>query len=201
MLKTVPNYCHLSRTQRFRVEGCDNADLRSNVPECITGKIAYAVDMERQQMSVSVSDMLEDTDYHLRLCHKWSICSGNEAYTLIKRENPFKNTTFHFPRPLPCLCIEGWSSMVDAPRVQVCPFRNRTEELWSGVTFDPEEEALSWEPACPVEAVITLCQRAGDNICADLVNSTQTVGRTKVMYAKVDPHPALCVKVNICLLR
>lgn len=112
-----------------------------------------------------------------------------------------------------------------------------TEQLWSGVTFDPEREALSWEPRCPVKAVITLCRRVGESDCEDLANSTQVIGRRKVRsslfafdaspkrissydddpyaaaeaqcffhwcvclslpqvtYAKVDPHPALCMKV------
>ncbi|XP_061108835.1 putative interleukin-17 receptor E-like isoform X1 [Conger conger] len=194
MLKTFPEYCDMSRVQVYRVQGCDNADLRSHVPSCITGKIAYAVDMDKQEISVGVSDILEDRSYHLRLCRRWDICSGTEAYTLLKREDPYKNATLHFSSPLPCLCIEGWSSVVDAPRVQVCPFKDRTEELWSGVTFDSEREALSWEPGCPVKAVISLCQRKGESICEDLPNSTQVIGRRKVTYAKVDPHPTLCMK-------
>ncbi|KAJ8392262.1 hypothetical protein AAFF_G00078300 [Aldrovandia affinis] len=194
MLKSFPNYCEITRSQVYRVQGCDNADLRSNVPECITGKLAYTVDMEKRELFVGVSDMLEDKDYHLRLCHRWDICTGTEAYTLLKRDASSMSATLPFSSPLPCLCIEGWSSTVDALRVQVCPFRNRTDELWSGVTFDSEREVLSWEPACPVKAVITLCQSQGENVCQDLANSSQTVGRRKVMYSKVDPHPTLCMK-------
>ncbi|KAI1888442.1 hypothetical protein AGOR_G00185180 [Albula goreensis] len=194
MLKTHPEYCDITWSQVYRVQGCGNAVLRSNVPECITGKIAYTVDEVKRELSVTVSDMLEDRDYHLRLCHRWEICSGTEAYTLLKREESLKRATLQYSSPLPCLCIEGWSAMADAPRVQVCPFRNRTEELWSGVTFDPEREALSWEPACPVKAVVTLCQRERGNICHDLANSSQPVGREKVTYSKVDPHPTICMK-------
>ncbi|XP_064198802.1 interleukin-17 receptor E-like protein isoform X1 [Anguilla rostrata] len=193
-LRTFPDYCDTTLSRTYRVQGCDNADLRSHVPSCITGKIAYAVDMDRREISVRVSDMLEDRNYHLRLCHRWDICSETEAYTLLRREDPFKNATLRFFSPLPCLCIEGWTSMVDAPRIQVCPFKNRTEELWSGVTFDSEKGALSWEPGCPVKAVITLCQREGESDCEDLANSTQTTGRKKVTYARVDPHPKLCMK-------
>ncbi|KAG7454700.1 hypothetical protein MATL_G00262540 [Megalops atlanticus] len=193
-VKTVPNYCNVTWSQRYRVQGCYNDDLRNNLPECITGKIAYSVAPERRELSVSVTDMLEDRDYHLRLCHQWHTCMGTGAYTLIKREDPFKNVTFPYVRPLPCLCIEGWSSMVDAPRIQVYPFRNRTEELWTGVTFDPEEEALSWELACPMEVVTTLCYKIGDDSCLDLVNSSQSALKRKVTYSKVDPNPRLCMK-------
>ncbi|KAG9345891.1 hypothetical protein JZ751_009047 [Albula glossodonta] len=196
MLKTHPEYCDITWSQMYRVQGCGNAVLRSNVPECITGKIAYTVDEVKRELSVTVSDMLEDRDYHLRLCHRWEICSGTEAYTLLKREDSLKRATLQYSSPLPCLCIEGWSAMADAPRVQVCPFRNRTEELWSGVTFDPEREALSWEPACPVKAVVTLCQRERGNVCHDLANSSQPVGREKVTYSKVDPHPTICMKAR-----
>ncbi|KAG9342295.1 hypothetical protein JZ751_016797 [Albula glossodonta] len=148
-LKTIPHYCNMTWSQRYHVQGCHNEDLRNTIAECITGKIVYTVDMKRQELAVTVSDMLMDRDYHLRLCHLWKACKDTGAY------------------------VKGWSAMVDAHRIQVCPFRNRTEELWTGVNFDPEMEVLSWEPACPVEVVITLCQKEGEKTCLDLVNSTQ----------------------------
>ena len=54
------------------------------------------------------------------------------------------------------------------------------EELWLGITFDPLEEALSWEPTCPVAAVVALCQKREDGICVDLPGSSQNVSREKV---------------------
>lgn len=101
--------------------------------------------------------------------------------------------------------MQGWSAVVDAPRVQVCPFKDRKlprshlcvgegtdksckdcctrpglEELWSGITFDPLEEALLWEPACPVTAEAGLCEKREDGTCADLPHSSQIVSRGKV---------------------
>ncbi|XP_078138346.1 interleukin-17 receptor E-like protein [Centroberyx gerrardi] len=193
-LKTVPSYCSVAWTSTYRAPECSNGDLRSHIPECITGRLWYDINPERKELAVSVSDMLEDKDYHLRLCHKDFICIGTGAKTLIKKEEPMKNATLRYSRPLPCLCIEGWSAMMDAPRVQVCPFKDRLEELWFGVTFDPMEETLSWEPACPVAAVIALCQKGEDGVCVDLPHASQTVGRGKITFAKVDPHPQLCMK-------
>ncbi|KAL4624902.1 putative interleukin-17 receptor E-like isoform X1 [Arapaima gigas] len=192
-LSTLPG-CSIW-SQVYQVQGCQDDDLRENVPDCITGKISYSVDEERRRLTVSVSDALEDKDYYLRLCHKAFVCTGIGKHVLLKKDNPNKTATFLYPRAVPCLCIEGWSSMVDARRTQVCPFVNRTAELWHGVTFDPETEMLSWEPACPVRVVVTLCQSAGDHLCQDLVNSSQEVlSRKKVVYSKVDAHPDLCVK-------
>lgn len=54
------------------------------------------------------------------------------------------------------------------------------EELWHGITFDPLEEALSWEPACPVAAVVALCQKREDDICVALPLSSHNVMREKV---------------------
>lgn len=54
------------------------------------------------------------------------------------------------------------------------------EELWSGVLFDPVEETLSWEPACPVTAVVALCQKKEDGVCVDLPHASQNVSREKV---------------------
>ncbi|KAL4656761.1 interleukin-17 receptor E-like [Arapaima gigas] len=191
VLRTIPEYCDLTWSRLYQ---CNNEDLRNNVPECITGKIVHTVDTERKELSVTVLGALEDKDYHLRLCYRAYTCSGTEDHVLIKKENPFKNATFHYSRLLPCLCIEGWSHMIDAPRVQVCPFRNNTQELWSGMSFDIGREILSWEPSCPTDAVITLCQKVDENLCLDLENSSQVTHGEKVTYSKVDPHPKLCMK-------
>lgn len=99
---------------------------------------------------------------------------------------------------------------MDAPRVQVCPFKDREsknngvthpllfhraaetllyawpafpaglDELWFGITFDPLEEALIWKPACPVAAVAGLCEKREDGACVDLPDSSQNVSRDKV---------------------
>lgn len=194
MLKTIPSYCGITWTGSYRTPGCNDEDFRRNVPECITGRLSYEVNPDRKELSVNVSDMLHDHNYHLRLCHKDFICSGTGAYTLIKTEQPIKSATFPYSRPLPCLCIEGWSAVMDAPRVQVCPFKDRIEELWFGITFDPLEEALLWEPACPITAVAALCQKRDDGVCVDLPQSSQNVTREKIVFSKVDPHEQLCVK-------
>ncbi|XP_053170214.1 interleukin-17 receptor E [Scomber japonicus] len=138
--------------------------------------------------------MLENRNYYLRLCLKHFICSGTGANALIKKEELVKRVTLPYSRPLPCLCIEGWSAVIDAPRVRVCPFEDRLEELWLGITFDPLEEVLSWQPACPVAAAVSLCQKREDGICEDLPLSSQNVSREKVTFTKVDAHPQLCMK-------
>ncbi|XP_059182159.1 putative interleukin-17 receptor E-like [Centropristis striata] len=193
-VKTVPSYCGVTWTGTYDAPGCNSEDLRRHVPECITGRLSYDVNSERKQLNVRVSDMMEDHDYHLRLCRKDFICVGTGAYTLIKKSEPVKSATFSYSRPLPCLCIEGWSAVVDAPRVQVCPFRDRLEELWTGINFNPMEEMLSWEPLCPVTAVVVLCQKREDGVCVDLAHSSQNVSREKITFTKVDPHPQLCMK-------
>nr|XP_020456910.1 putative interleukin-17 receptor E-like isoform X2 [Monopterus albus] len=194
MVKTVPVYCGLTWSVTYNAPGCNRKDFRKHVPECITGKLSYTVNPERKELSVSVSDMLEDHNYLLRLCHKHFICVGTGAHKLIKKEEAVKSATFTYSRPLPCLCIEGWSAVMDAPRVQVCPFKDRLEELWYGVTFDPLEQMLSWLPPCQVSAVVTLCQKSKDSVCVDLPHASQNASREKIIFTRVDPHPQLCVK-------
>nr|XP_020495138.1 putative interleukin-17 receptor E-like [Labrus bergylta] len=193
-VKTLEVYCGMSWTGTYIAPDCKSADLKRHVPECITGRLSYDIKPQRKELSVSVSDMLEDHNYHLRLCLKDFICVGTGAYALIKKEEPVKSITFPYLRPLPCLCIEGWSAVTDAPRVQVCPFKDRVEELLFGINFDPLEETLSWEPACPVTASVGLCQRREDGVCVDLPHASQNVSRAKVTFTKVDPHPQLCMK-------
>ncbi|KAL7827894.1 hypothetical protein AOLI_G00310460 [Acnodon oligacanthus] len=193
-IKTWPHICDVAISRSYRVPDCSNKDIQRSVPECITGKIQYDVDTEKKELSVRVSDMLEDKDYQLRLCHKGFICTGTGVQAVLKKENPVKKVTLKYSRPVPCLCIEGWSIMTDAPRVRVCPFKNRVEELWSGITFDPVEETLSWEAACHVNAVISLCELQDGAMCQDFANSSHTYMKGKVTYSSVDPHPRLCMK-------
>lgn len=193
-VRTLPDYCGLTWTSTYQAPGCIMEDLRRHVPDCITGRLSYNNNQERKELSVKVSDMLDGHDYNVRLCHKNFICIGTGAHALIKKEQPIKSVILPYSRPLPCLCIEGWSAVMDAPRVQLCPFKDRLEELWSGITFDPLEETLIWEPSCPITAVAALCQKQEDGVCLDLPQSSQNVSREKVIFAKVDPHPQLCVK-------
>ncbi|KAI3366439.1 hypothetical protein L3Q82_000581 [Scortum barcoo] len=170
-VKTVPSYCGVTWKGTY---------------EAPAGRLSYDINPQRKELSVVVSDMLEDHNYHLRLCRKDFICIGTGANTLIRKEQPIKNATLLYSRPLPCLCIEGWSAVMDAPRVQVCPFKGRLEELWFGITFDPLEGALSWEPACPVAAVVVLCQKREGAVCLNLPNASQDSSRDKEKDRAVD---------------
>lgn len=193
-LQTWPQFCGYDFSQSYKVADCSHRDLQRNLAECITGRIDYKVDGVKKEVHVNVSDMLMDKDYNLRLCHKEFICTGTIAHSVIKKGNPVKKAILKYTRPLPCLCIEGWSIMPDAPRIQVCPFKKNVEELWSGAVFDPVQETLSWEAACKVTAVITLCELRDEGMCEDLANSTRKYNREKVIYSGVDPHPRLCMK-------
>lgn len=43
------------------------------------------MDSDRKELAVSVSDMLEDKDYHLRLCHRKAYtCRDTGANTLVR---------------------------------------------------------------------------------------------------------------------
>ncbi|KAM3587341.1 uncharacterized protein V6R79_002591 [Siganus canaliculatus] len=196
-VETVPSVCGLTWTGIYEAPGCASGDLRKHVPECITGRLSYEDSKQKKELSIHVSDMLENQDYHLRLCRKDFICVGTGAHTLIKKEETVKIATLAYDRPLPCLCIEGWSAVMDAPRVQVCPFKDRIEELWFGVSFNPLEGALSWKPPCPVTAVVTLCQNRDDGICVDLPDASQNVSRQKIVFNEVDPDPRLCMKFMV----
>ncbi|KAI5617810.1 putative interleukin-17 receptor E-like, partial [Silurus asotus] len=178
-LQTWPQFCNVAHSRAYHVPA---------------GKIDYEVDLERKELHISVSDMLEDRDYHVRLCHKDYICAGTGAHVLLKKDNPVKNITLKYTKPVPCLCIEGWSVMTDASRVRVCPFKNRVEELWSGITFDPVEETISWEASCQVNAVISLCELQEQGMCQQLANSSQKYVKGMVTFKAVDPHPRLCMK-------
>ncbi|CAM4734786.1 unnamed protein product [Leuciscus chuanchicus] len=151
-LKTIPNYCTALQSLRHVVPECSHEGIRDSIAECITGKLAYTVDKDRNTLTVQVTNAPEDTDYNLRLCHKRSvICAGEGPHRTIKPQHLQKSIMLQYSKALPCLCIEGWPARVDARRVQVCPFKNNLEELWSGITYDFNKEELIWEPLCPVK--------------------------------------------------
>ncbi|XP_016145794.1 putative interleukin-17 receptor E-like [Sinocyclocheilus grahami] len=193
-LKTIPNYCKATWTQRHLVPECSHEGIRDEIAECITGKLAYTVDKARNALTVKVTDAPEDTDYNLRLCHKRNvICAGEGAHMKIKPQHLQSSIMLHYSKPLPCLCIEGWPARVDARRVQVCPFKNNLEELWSGITYDFNKEELIWGPQCPVKVSVSLCHADGGKSCQDIGNVFHSEGQ-KVIFSSVDPHPMLCTK-------
>lgn len=49
------------------------------------GRLSYDVNPEKKELRVNVSDVLEDRNYNLRLCHKDFICVGTGAYTLVRQ--------------------------------------------------------------------------------------------------------------------
>lgn len=60
------------------------------------------------------------------------------------------------------------------------------EELWSGISFDALEGRLSWEPACPVAAVVALCQMKEEGgACADLPHASQNASAGKVNWERL----------------
>ncbi|XP_067861460.1 interleukin-17 receptor E-like protein [Heptranchias perlo] len=193
-LKTIPYYCDVLLKQEYRVEDCTNKDIGRNIPICIAGKLDYVIDKKQKTLSVQVSDFLEDHVYNVRLCHKWFTCEDLGTNALIKVQDSTKKVTLPYSQILPCLCIEGWSALPDARRIQLCPFKNYTAELWNGITYDRVAQELAWQPACPVEVDVNLCWMTESNDhCIDLQNSFQKV-QQKVRYSRVDPHPRLCVK-------
>ncbi|KAM9772654.1 putative interleukin-17 receptor E-like isoform X1 [Syngnathus typhle] len=191
---TFPSYCGITQSGTYVAPDCSWKDLRRNIPECSTGQLWHDVDLDRKEVRVGVSEALQGHDYHVRLCRKDFICVGTGANAMIKKEEPDNSVVLSFSRPLPCLCIEGWPAVMDAPRVQVCPFKDALEEMWHGIRFDPLEEALSWEPACPLSARVTLCQRREEDGCSDQESVWRDISREMITFAKVDPHPQLCMK-------
>nr|XP_002666936.2 putative interleukin-17 receptor E-like [Danio rerio] len=193
-LKTIPNYCKAMWSQRHLVPDCRHEGVRDEVAECITGKLAYTVDKAKKLFSVTVTGAPEDTEYNLRLCHKRNvICAGEGTHKTVKPQHLQRSVQLHYSKALPCLCIEGWPAKVDARRVQVCPFKNNFEELWSGITYDLRKGELIWEPLCPVKVLVSLCHADGSKSCRDIGEAFHSDGQ-KVVFSSVDPHPALCTK-------
>lgn len=192
-IRTIPYYCGVDLQQEHRVEDCTDKDIGRNIPTCRVGKLDYVIEKKRKTLSVQVSDFLEDHAYHVRLCLKWLVCEDLRTSALIEVEDP-KTVTLSYSHILPCLCIEGWSALPDATRIQVCPFKNYTEELWNDITYNHILQELAWKLSCPVDVDVTLCSMDENNEhCIDLQDSLYKAP-FQVTYSRIDPHPKLCMK-------
>ncbi|XP_062928219.1 interleukin-17 receptor E-like protein [Mobula hypostoma] len=196
-IKTIPHYCDVFLKQEHQVEDCTNKDIGRNIPSCMVGKLDYEINKYQKTLSVQVSDFPEHHAYHVRLCLKWFICEDMGMSASIKEDDP-KNVTLQYTQILPCLCIEGWSVLPDARRIQLCPFKNYTEELWNELTYNRELQELSWQPSCPVDVLVNLCWMGeSEENCVDIQNSFHKKVQQKVTYSRIDPHPKLCMKFTM----
>ncbi|XP_032077675.1 putative interleukin-17 receptor E-like isoform X2 [Thamnophis elegans] len=192
-MMTIPNYCGVKLTQEYYVEDCRNNDVGKNIPDCFVSKMAYNVDRTRKTISVNISDV-QNRDCYVRLCHQRFVCEDVGPVTLIQGKDAMKSASLQYTQLLPCLCIEVWPAILDARRMQLCPFKNDTKSLWDNIIYQPATQTLSWEAACPVHVTVSLCQLMKINDqCVDL-EGTVNIATEKVKYCRVDTHPSLCIK-------
>ncbi|XP_015685209.1 putative interleukin-17 receptor E-like [Protobothrops mucrosquamatus] len=85
--------------------------------------MAYNVDRIRKTISVNISDV-QNIDCYVRLCHQRFVCEDVGPVTLIQGKDLMKSVSLQYTQLLPCLCIEVWPAILDARRMQLCPFKN-----------------------------------------------------------------------------
>ncbi|XP_015273372.1 PREDICTED: putative interleukin-17 receptor E-like [Gekko japonicus] len=178
-MRTIPNYCGVQLSQEYYVEA---------------GKLAYEVDRAKHTILLNISNVAQNVDYYVRLCHQWFVCEDVGLVSLIQRNDLVKSISLPFTQLLPCLCIEAWPAIPDARRMQMCPFKNNTKALWDDIIYNAVTQTLTWEAACPIHVNVSLCRlmKTSDQ-CVDLMNSSKTAPE-KVKYSRVDAHPRLCMK-------
>ncbi|XP_029810053.1 putative interleukin-17 receptor E-like isoform X1 [Suricata suricatta] len=196
-LRTVPYFCGVQLDQQYHVEDCRDNDVGRNLPFCFDGKFSYSVDRGRKVILVQVPEAPGDSDYYVRLCLKWFACEDVGAPVRVSGVSGA--ISLPYSQELPCLCLEGWAATPDAVRMQACPFENDTEALWDAIRYHPGNQALSWEPACPVSAHVSLCWRPEPGArCHELEHSGRPA-RGRVQYPLVDTQPQLCLKFSTSL--
>ncbi|XP_077024307.1 interleukin-17 receptor E-like protein [Tamandua tetradactyla] len=195
-LTTVPHFCGVQLDQLYRVEDCSDEDVGRHVADCSARKLSYWVNRRRKAFEVQVSGTPGDTDYYVRLCLRGFTCEDAGPPVRVKASRGSRNVSLPYSQELPCLCLEGWSATPDAVRSQVCPFEDDLEVLWDDVRYHPGSQALSWEPACPVNGHISLCRRPWPGApCHELEHSAREAQGT-VRYPLVDTQPQLCLKFS-----
>ncbi|XP_077613999.1 interleukin-17 receptor E-like protein [Crocuta crocuta] len=198
-LRTVPHFCGVQLDQQYHVEDCRDRDVGRNLPFCLAGKFSYWVDRSRKVILAQVPEAPGDSDYYLRLCLKWFTCEEASTPLQVTVNRVSRAVSLPYSQELPCLCLEGWAATPDAVRMQACPFENDTEALWDAIRYHPGDQALSWEPACPVSAHVSLCWRPEPGAqCHELEHSGRPA-RGRVQYPLVDTQPQLCLKFSTSL--
>nr|KAF6495299.1 interleukin 17 receptor E like [Rousettus aegyptiacus] len=183
-VRTVPYFCGVQLEQQYHVEA---------------EKLSYWVDRSRKVVLVQVPEAPGGPDYYVRLCLKWFTCEDVGAPVQVTANSVSREVSLPYSQELPCLCLESWPATPDAVRIQTCPFEADTEALWDAIRYHPGNQALSWEPACPVSGHVSLCWRPGPGAhCHQLEHSGRPAHRA-VQYSRVDAQPQLCLKFSTSL--
>ncbi|KAF7246638.1 putative interleukin-17 receptor E-like [Varanus komodoensis] len=107
-MRTIPNYCSVKMNQEYYVEDCRNGDVEKSIPACFAGKMAFDVDRTRKLISVDISEVVQGTDYYIRLCREWFVCEDEGPVTLVQGKDLVKSVSLPYTQLLSCLCIEFW---------------------------------------------------------------------------------------------
>ncbi|KAK1327641.1 hypothetical protein QTO34_012930 [Cnephaeus nilssonii] len=83
-----------------------------------------------------------------------------------------------YSQELPCLCLEA---------------------LWEAVRYHPESQALSWEPACPLSGLVSLCWCPGPGPHCHELQDSQRPAHGRVQFSLVDTQPQLCLQFSTSL--
>ncbi|XP_032272818.1 putative interleukin-17 receptor E-like [Phoca vitulina] len=195
-LKTVPHFCGVQLDKQYHVKDCRDEDVGRNVPVCFAEKFSYWVDRSRKVILVQVPEAPGAPDYYVRLCLKWFTCEDVGAPVRVTVNRMSRTVSLPYSQELPCLCLEGWSATPDAVRMQACPFEDETEALWDAIRYQPGDQALSWEPACPVSGHVSLCWRPGPGALCHSLERSGRPAHGRVQYPLVDTQPQLCLKFS-----
>lgn len=72
----------------FNLSHCLNSSISLSA-----GRLSYDVNPQKNELRVNVSDMLEDHNYNLRLCHHDFICTGTGTSTLVSFFTVLQNSS------------------------------------------------------------------------------------------------------------
>lgn len=198
-LRTVPHFCGVQLEQQYHVEDCGDEDVGRNLPECLAGKLSYWVDRGRKVVLVQLPEAPGGTDYFVRLCLQWFTCEDVGGVLQVAANSVPGVVALPYSQELPCLCLESWSATPDAVRTRTCPFGDDSEALWEAVRYHPASQALSWEPACPLSGLVSLCWCPGPGPHCHELQDSQRPAHGRVQFSLVDTQPQLCLQFSTSL--
>ncbi|XP_061113914.1 interleukin-17 receptor C isoform X1 [Conger conger] len=154
----------------------------------------YSWDGPSRRLTISVTP---GPNRKTRLCYKQP-SNIRTSYSL--------TANLSFPYLLPCLCVEVYSTEVDAKREKHCPFETNPlaggRDIWVSSGLKIHSQTLVFKPLCTSASLMpsaSLCWRVQETAvhCVQVPNTTLQVEDWRYDVSIVDQHPLMCVQFSL----
>ncbi|KAJ8370873.1 hypothetical protein SKAU_G00109010 [Synaphobranchus kaupii] len=209
VLVTVTTY-HKHSPKRTFERWYKVEDIKGRISQ---GSPGFSISVEGPSRFLTVS-VPPGPNINTRLCYDQLYeCAELESSVFHRIDTSHSLTAnLSFPYMLPCLCVEVYSTELDAPRTKDCPFKNKPlaggRDIWLSSSDAMYDQTLVLKPVCVSASLMpsaSLCWQVqeGSLHCLPVANSTLQVENWDRLVgfqynvSTVDQHPQMCVQFSL----